>query len=190
LRIHLGCGPDIRPEWINIDLNTSLRSALLPSVPTGGRFINYDLRRGLPLQANCARIVFSSHFFEHLDYPHGLNLMEDCFRVLESGGTFRIVLPDFKRMSEKYQQGDREFFELIDQLIRPIVDPKTLTMADYVNYWVYQFGEHKFIYDQEKLDVVLRHIGFSQVRTSQFDPSIDVDTPTRRKYSFFTEAIK
>src|ERR1700747_2678592 len=34
-----------------------------------GGDLTLDLRRGLPFESNCCEMIFSEHFFEHIDYP-------------------------------------------------------------------------------------------------------------------------
>lgn len=46
LRLHLGCGSDIRPDWINIDMVKSHNIR----IPENAMFVTYDLRRNIPLQ--------------------------------------------------------------------------------------------------------------------------------------------
>ena len=70
--------------------------------------------------------------------------------------------------------------------------PEFKTLVDFVNYGVYQYGEHKYIYDPEKLQVVLK----GNWATAMVDPStfmktgLDPDNEVRRRYSFYTNAIK
>lgn len=186
LKLHLGCGADVRSGWINIDLMLTAPAGFDLSQPNTA-CISYDLRNGLPVPDGCAKMVFSSHFFEHLEYWHGKKLMADCYRALQSGGIFRIVLPDYKLFFKAYLAGDRSFFE---PLRYGLVEAETATLADFMTYAVYQFGEHCAIYDVERLEVVLRNIGYGEVRVSQFDPAIDVDNELRRKFSFYVEAVK
>src|SRR6266536_2872590 len=49
LRVHLGCGDDIREGWVNIDLNLSKRTCRSKLEQSGTALINHDLRLGLPL---------------------------------------------------------------------------------------------------------------------------------------------
>jgi hypothetical protein len=70
------------------------------------------------------------------------------------------------------------------------VEAGTASLVDYLNYAVYQNGEHACIHDEEKLTLLLRGIGFSQVRRVEFDPAVDVDTPERRRYSLYVEAVR
>lgn len=192
LKVNLGCGDDIKPGWINIDIVPKLPPPKInPAVGSSPEFINYDLRLGLPLKSASCDVIYSSHFFEHLEYKYGLKLMRDCYEALQPGGVFRIALPNLKQWFGAYLQNDHEYFELIDILrILPEIEPGTETFVDYVNYGVYQYGEHKCIYDEEKISLILLGIGFSSVIVSSFQKDIDPSTPERRRYSFYLDAIK
>ena len=187
LKLHLGCGTELKPGWVNIDLNPSL-----PSEFPGARFINYDLRLGaLPLRDGSCAYIYSAHFFEHLDYQLGLRLMGDCYRILRPGGTFRAALPPFKSMVRAYVEGDPTYFDGYDIFdVLPDLERGSETLVDHVNYGVYQSGEHKCIYDEEKLLLVLTRMGFSTVNAVPYLEGIDPDNELRRRYSFYVEAIK
>jgi predicted SAM-dependent methyltransferase len=188
LKINLGCGHDIKKGWLNIDLRVpSIGSDLCRE--TG--LISYDLRLGLPLENHSCSFIYSSHFFEHLEFRHGLKLMTDCHRVLKTGGTFRLALPDYRRIFRAYIQGNCEYFSLIDdRWLGPMRDHNTATAVDYVNYAVYQHGEHKFIYDEDKLILLLQALGYSSVSRTGHKEGLDSGEPVRRRYSLFVEAIK
>jgi len=183
LKVNLGCGEDVRTGWVNIDLT----STLPPWTPSDATFVNHDLRRGLPLEAGSCGFVYSSHFFEHLEYEEGLKLMHDCYKALSLGGVFRIVLPNLTDWFDAYLRGEKEYFDLLDAILPEL---GTKTLIDYINFGVYQFGQHKYIYDEEKLESVLQRIGYSSVSPSSYQEGLDLDVPLRRRYSFYMEAVK
>jgi len=189
LKVHLGCGRDIRPGWVNIDLAPKGD----PAAHSDATFINYDLRLGLPLEYESCEYIYSSHFFEHLEYQQGLRLMRDCYRALQPGGTFRISLPDMKELFDAYVRGDDpdsygSLVEFPDLL--PGSEPGTETLIDHINYGVYQNGEHKYIYDEDTVISVLRETGYRSVDLSSYREGIDPSEPIRRRYSFYVEAVK
>jgi predicted SAM-dependent methyltransferase len=189
LRVHLGCGPYIKPGWLNVDLTNHppKKDHLSPDT----YFINHDLRRGLPLDDGSCEMIYSAHFFEHLKYVDALRLMKDCHRILQSGGIFRASLPDFRGIFEAYLRGDQKYMSLINIFeALPDLERGTETLVDHVNYGVYQHGQHKWIMDAEKIMLLLRHIGFASVKESSFQENIDPEVEMRRRYSFYVEAIK
>ncbi|HEX6188522.1 MAG TPA: methyltransferase domain-containing protein [Pyrinomonadaceae bacterium] len=189
LKLNLGCGGDLKPGWINVDLWLDSPDPR----PEGSEaiFINYDLRREIPLDAGSCEIIYSSHFFEHLDYNVGLRQLRECYRLLKPHGTFRISLPDFKGACRAYLNNDADYFKLVDTgVFLPEVEPGTLTLIDYINFAAYQSGEHKRMYDEEKVIVLLQKIGFSAVTVSSYDSTIDPPSPLRIDYSFYVQATK
>ena len=111
LRIHLGCGEDIKLGWINIDLKAKLPVIGKGAAP-GTAFINHDLRRGLPVEERSCALIYSSHFFEHLNYGNAVALLRECYRALQPGGVFRAALPDFTGVFQAYLSGDVDYFKL------------------------------------------------------------------------------
>jgi SAM-dependent methyltransferase len=196
LNVNLGCGSDIRPGFVNIDFDPRDKDIGDPCPHPETYFINFDLRLGLPLEAQSCDFIYSSHFFEHLDYEDGVRLMRDCYRALRFGGIFRIALPDLSLDFDAYLRGDDEVLgaydplELRDPHLASVVKSGTMTSVDWVNYGVHQSGEHKYIYDEEKVSLLLRRSGFHTVTTSSYQEGIDIDEQIRRDYSFYVEAIK
>lgn len=81
-RLNLGCGTDIRPGWVNLDV------APLPGVD-----VVHDLKV-LPLPFEDGRFdhVACLDVLEHLDY---VPVLKEIHRILKPGGTVRIDVPHF-----------------------------------------------------------------------------------------------
>src|SRR5437773_6311802 len=130
LRVHLGCGSDIKSGWVNIDL-TGNPPVITKGAAPGAIFINHDLRRGLPLERGTCAMIYSSHFFEHLSYGDAVALLRECRRTLQPGGVFRAALPNFKADFEAYLRGDAGYFHLLDVFeLLPRVKLGTKTLGD------------------------------------------------------------
>lgn len=193
LKVHLGCGGELKSGWVNVDLNVN---GLVPPMPPehapDTMFILYDLRTGtLPLDNESCVLFYSSHFLEHLDYHDGVRLMGDCLRALQPGGIFRAGLPHFRQLARAYLDADQKFFDLGD-LRRSFPDraPETLSLVDWINLGVYEWGDHKFIYDEEKICLVLRHLGFRSANIVPYCEGLDPASEIRQRYSFYVEAVK
>lgn len=193
LRLHLGCGSDIKPGWVNID-SFALPVLTAEAKQNGNTLaIQYDLRQPMPILPESCQYIYSSHFFEHLYGEDGYRLMQDCYRFLEPDGIFRVALPDLKASFKAYVEKDEKYFDLLRQtLLHSIVPPYSndATLVDFINFAVYQHDEHKCIYDVENLTKLLTQIGFRSVTETQYKPEIDPGDPVRIAYSFYVEAVK
>src|SRR5262249_27701993 len=132
--------------------------------------------------------------FEHLDCENGIRLMRDCYRLLSNGGVFRIALPNFRRVFDAYLKQDWQYFDLLNTdkfvLGLPSVDSKNPVLIDFINYSVYQYGEHKCCYDVEKVSQILKGIGYHSIIETPYKENIDVANKLRTKYTFYVDAVK
>lgn len=144
----------------------------------------WDLRHGIPFPDSSVDAVYSSHFFEHLNFDQGQTMLRESLRVLKSGGTFSICVPNARLYLEAYL-GLRD------------VPPEYLqwapafhgtTAIDAANYVAYMAGEHKYMFDEENLLFLLRAAGFTDVRTRPMDPNLD--RQERDFESLYAEAVK
>ena len=93
--LHIGCGSNRKPGWINIDL-------------APGADICLDLREPLPFPDNSVKMVYGEHFFEHLDLEEGTRFLRECLRVLLPGGRLSLGVPNARFCMEVYVSGARE----------------------------------------------------------------------------------
>lgn len=106
--LNLGCGDRTHPDWLNIDfsLRSWLRAVPLVSRFVGGpnppRFLNHDLRRGIPCRDGTADVVYASHVLEHLEPEAAEQFVRQIHRVLRPGGTIRVVVPDLETAARRY----------------------------------------------------------------------------------------
>jgi hypothetical protein len=70
------------------------------------------------------------------------------------------------------------------------LDPRDATLIDYLNYAVYQFGEHLCLWDEDKLRQCLRQAGFVNMGRSQCQADLDSQIIYRRHFSFYFQAWK
>lgn len=179
LKLNIGSGPKVKEGWVNIDLLDH------PEI------YKFDLRFGLPFDDNSCTFVFNEHVLEHLEYVDGLFFLKEAYRVLQPGGALKIILPDFEAIFAAYLKKDRDYFDLVSdsRLVRGL-DKEDRTMIDFVGYAVYQYGEHRALYDEEKLLHILKKVGFRSVERSTFDPATDSGSTLRTKYSLYIQAVK
>ena len=179
LRLNLGCGSKPRPGWVNVDLRP-------------GADLHLDVRRPLPFpDASCAEI-YAEHVLEHLAYPGEVEqVLADWFRVLASGGTVSLGVPDTEWPLRAYVSGDDGYFAWCRT--QPWHRDWVRTRLDTINYHFRQqsptFGEaHLYAYDFETLVDRLVAAGFVDVTQRPFDPAFDSED--RRIGTLYVRATK
>jgi predicted SAM-dependent methyltransferase len=188
LLINLGAGKYGKPGWVNVDW-----------VRHSGINCIYDCRRGLPFGDESARAIFCEHFLEHLDYTeHVPRFLSECRRVLRPGGVLRVIVPDAERYLRAYCDAG---WESLAQL-RPLDADRSdryfhcryRTKIELINQVFRQGHAHKYAYDYETLEFLLRRYGFSQVQRCEFGQSqlseFAIDQPRRASESLYVEAVK
>jgi predicted SAM-dependent methyltransferase len=179
LKLHLGCGSEYREGWINIDLRPDADLQL-------------DVREKLPFEDGSTAVIYSEHFFEHLDYPlEATRLLRESLRVLEPGGKFSVGVPDVGETLIQYAQ------DQLPALMQEWSKDKNMqwvapwiweTPMHIVNFVSRQGTEHKYSYDAETLIRVLQQAGFVGVIRRDFQP--DLDSEHRRDGTLYVDAFK
>src|SRR6516162_5278384 len=150
-RLHIGCGQQAIPGWINID------NQGLPGVDQV-----LDVRRGLPF-ADVATI-YAEHFLEHLSLEEGLAFLTECRRVLSDAGVLRLSTPSLDWvLTTHYRWGDATDESRRDDCIR-------------LNRAFHGWG-HQFLYNRPMLASTLRAAGFAR---SKFHAYGESDLPELR----------
>lgn len=174
LRLHIGCGPKIKKDWINIDLSPQAD-------------ITLDMREPLPFLENSCPIIYSEHFLEHLDYPvHANSFLRECYRVLEPGGVFSVGVPDTEwPLAEYTGHRSENYFRIAKESWHPAW---CQTALEHINYHFRQGDEHLFAYDFKTLVHALSNAGFESIKRRDFDP--ELDSVNRQPGTLYVNATK
>jgi predicted SAM-dependent methyltransferase len=173
MKLNVGCGPNIKDSWVNIDLHPAADLRL-------------DARRRMPFADGSADIVYSEHFLEHLEYPEdAMNFLRECLRILAPGGRFSVAVPDAERVVRAYVDNDADFFRWARATWHP---GWCDTPMHSLNYLFRQNGDHKHVYDAFTLERVLANAGFCTIRRREFEPGLD--SARREKGSLYMDAKK
>lgn len=180
--LSLGCGPDINPDYINLDYLWSLNLDIC-----------WDLTKGIPLESGTMKGIFTEHCLEHLEFEDGAYVLSECWRVLKPGGILRITVPDGELYLSRYNQIMNGDAHLEMPLSRLDLGNEIYTPMMSVNRVFGEFG-HKFIYDFDTLSKLLEKLNFVDIRKESFksgyDPKLILDTDKRAVESLYVEASK
>ncbi len=105
----------------------------------------------LPYPNNSIELVYSSHFFEHVDNDTASRLFSEIHRVLKPGGVFRILVPDFEKIQNTLVSKDMTLFEKIGFYARP--EWKSFGIANsienYVLHWFGNYQNHPYVISEK-----------------------------------------
>lgn len=85
-RLNLGCGPDIRADYVNVDA-----FAQVPNV-TCVDLTNFPW----PWQSNSVDEILMLDLLEHFPYRLTSRVLQECHRVLKINGRLEVQVPDFE----------------------------------------------------------------------------------------------
>jgi predicted SAM-dependent methyltransferase len=158
VNVELGAGPVKGTNgWVTID-------------QCEGADINWDLNSPLPFPDQSVTNIYSSHVLEHFFYRDLMRLLVDCSRILKPGGSFSACVPDASIYVRAYiapNSFNRSFLGYTPAIISDL-------KMDRLNYIAYMDGHHRFMFDEENLLRVLTEAGFTDVRSRNFDPALDM----------------
>ena len=139
MKLHLGCNHrDFGSDWTHID---------------GGDYPHlhsHDIIK-LPFEDNSVNLIYASHVFEYFDREEAVDVLKEWNRVLKSGGTLRIAVPDFKKMIKLYFNNGYS----VDRFLGPLYGK--MKMGD-------KFIYHKTTYDYSSLYFLLSLNGFNNIK--------------------------
>lgn len=141
LYVHLGCGPDYLPDFLNVDGNIQRKKDLW-----------LDLRNKLPFATESVRFIYCSHMLEHLFPDDAIILLKELHRCLQDDGRIRLAVPSFEYCL-KVASGVVE-----KKWPRSFTDSKSQAL----NY-LFCDGQHKYGYCDENLRDFCEQAGFTEI---------------------------
>jgi hypothetical protein len=146
LRVHLGCGGDRLPDFINIDYRRT---------PATDVTMDLNVPRLAP---SSVALAFSNAFFEHLYRPQRLPHLRRIRESLEDDGVCCYIgIPYFRNIAKFY-------LEKAPGTLGPVFDLYNVyryTHGDPEHQQAWWLGQlHKSLFDEEELTALLEDAGF------------------------------
>ncbi len=177
-KLHIGCGAVKFQNWINIDTVSSSTTDLV-----------HDVTRGLPFPNNSCSLIYHEHFLEHLTVQQGLFFLQECRRVLISGGRMRIAMPSLDIVMHAYFQEDwRENQDWLHWKEYQFIETK----AEMINI-AFRWWGHQWLYNQGELYRRLKQVGFKSMQQVEWGKSEITELSnreTRKDSLLLCETIK
>jgi predicted SAM-dependent methyltransferase len=191
--INCGCGDNLRPGWLNTDMNgfsdrAESSSEVNRICVIEGRlyFLQHDAGGEFPLEDATFDWAYSEHMLEHLTPAQGVNWLREMRRLVRPGGHLRVTTPDLERYVDGYLDPDQAFYRehrrrLVEHALRAVkrnrfragddgegLDEVPERPAWWLNQ-IFRFWRHQWIYDFDELRHAAELAGFapeSVVRSS------------------------
>jgi len=178
--LHFGCGNDYKKGFINIDVNKKADFYL-------------DARNKLPFKDKTIKYIYSSHFIEHLTNDELARHFKESFRILKSGGIYRMCVPDFLTLINAYISKDSQWIKTVKEKIFlnfDYISSNLVSYGDYLDHFLHEEGSHKVFLDYERIKNLLINSGFEEknIKLVEYDKSID--SSIREKFSIYIKAEK
>lgn len=142
IKLHLGCGTNKLPGWINID-----------SVKGCQPDVVCDISQSLPYADQSVDEILAEDLLEHFDKYLRFIVFEEWLRVLKVGGRLTIQVPNFKKILFKY------FKFGYDNFVDFIFGENMLRSEVYIGH----FGNHKWGYSEDSLKAFVSHFGVETI---------------------------
>lgn len=159
VKLHLGCGGQNLPGWINIDdydfqENDTSRSGSA-----------YDIKmdiRDLDVEDESVDAILSVHVVEHFVRWDAIRMFEHWHKKLRVGGLLFTEMPDLDRCIQIYLQGDHA--PKIDTPLGKINIGRTQFFG---NQWSeLDYETHRYVWTLSEFSEVLTHLGFQVVEAN------------------------
>jgi predicted SAM-dependent methyltransferase len=109
-----------------------------------------DITKKLPFPNCSVNAIFCEEAIEHIDLKCGLQLLQECYRILEPGGSIRLTTPDLNYFASRVSQ--------------------SLNCCDEINEVFYGHG-HCYLYTRETLQCYCQEVGFTNLKMSFYQDS-------------------
>lgn len=100
LKLNLGCGFDIRPGWVNIDLHDLHKPDIVA-----------DITNLTTIQDNSASYALAQDILEHVHRVRCSTALREWNRVLRLGGLLEVRVPDVIALAQIMERPDRQTAE-------------------------------------------------------------------------------
>lgn len=173
VKLNLGCGPNSKASWLNIDLFDPRADLRL------------DLRKHWPFPDGSVSYVYSEHVFEHFEISGEVpRFLAEALRVLQPGGVFDVGVPDTEWPLRGYGNPNHDYW-----VFAPTVHPESCqTQLDHINHHFRSGEHHKYAWDEETLAKALETTGFVSIERRGFDP--ELDSESRKTGTLYMRAMK
>lgn len=162
-KLQIGAGPTSLKGWLSTDIN-----------PRSDQVVYLDATKRFPFEDGTFDYVYSEHMIEHITWPEGLFMLQECRRVLRAGGIVRVATPDLKVLLDLYLRPEEtRGAAYIKWITDTFLEGVNVYRPSFVINNAFENWGHQFLYDEETMTMALRHAGFEDIRRRESEQSDD-----------------
>lgn len=159
IKLHLGCGGDNFPGWINID------NYEYDDKDTSRSGANYDVKmdiRKLDVLDGSVDSILLVHVVEHFVRWEMVGMLQQFCLKLKVGGSLVIETPDLDQCIQWYLNGKNS-----PHIKTPLGNLNMGFTQFYGNQWSeIDFETHRYVWTQQEMKSTLMDCGFSKITMS------------------------
>jgi predicted SAM-dependent methyltransferase len=182
--LDIGAGSNLKEGWIHIDffiIKSPIKMLLKYRKGKNNPEVQTDLRFGLNCPNEVIDGVYTSHTIEHFNYRDAKSLLNEIHRVLKKDRWLRIIVPDLELVVQYYNKKNKLF-----DFHRTGCEAISSLTQDW---------DHKSVWDKELLKIVLKELGFRNIKVVEYgkevtDRRLIKEEESRRFESLVMEAQK
>lgn len=149
VKLHLGCGPNLFEEWINVDGDYC---AGQPGVTI------HNLTDQYPIPDNTVDEILSVHVIEHIMPDKVPDMLKEWHRILKPGGFVATEWPDLLKMCKFIVDDPSRIYSDNKKILKQGVAGIFGNIGKYQNIAML----HKWGYSADSLSKMLKDVGFSK----------------------------
>ena len=108
-----------------------------------------------PWEDNSIEAIHSSHVIEHLNKQDGINMVKECYRILEPGGVLTLCCPGMDQYISRLLKND--FSD-----VRPHIITTLDTLVGELNHEEYHMS-HRYLFNKDTIELWLLKAGFTNI---------------------------
>lgn len=162
MKLNLGSHAKTLKGYISVD------ALPLPEIDVVHNLTNFPY----PWEDDSIEEIVMVEVLEHISWRDTVNVLKECYRILEPKGKIHIQVPDCGSMMEAYvndkisiaipHKGNEDYINQIQKDTRKLVHPNRWQFA-FTGAQKHEFDSHLNVFTRDILDNNLRHAGFQKV---------------------------
>jgi predicted SAM-dependent methyltransferase len=179
-KLHIGAGGNKLTGWLNTDLNLISSESIF-----------LDASKPFPFPDETFEYIFSEHLIEHLAYEDGVQMLQECHRVLKKGGKCRVATPDLESLLGLY-------FKECQEIKQPIIEayfnvcgsqPPYCSEVFLINNEFKSWG-HQFLYNRSLLSRTMEETWFTEIKWFLPGQSDDTNFQAVERHGIVINAVE